>query len=495
MDFISIAIAGKLMDLYSNQDEFLSFPLGKVAFTNKSLDFMKSDSPTGVTELEKLNYKADFSRIVNIIPQDDILFDLDTSRFVWDEYIQCLNFSNFAKSSLTKEEEDKLNIAINFLGRNKPSLDVLKYLQYRNIFNEADKAYNQAKLSVELSTGNEEIILRKHWEAYLERELWEAREQAENDWINRGQKRIVENYQAIRNSLELRKYESAGKYLEEVRISEFLDTNGQGASIYSTLYSPTNIIESPWNKMTVTPSEIKSYFEKATDEIKKLFTANDSSSMDNLTSITLDYNYISVIRPWFRSSFFEMRNWKLTDDTVISDGNIPRSGKLPGYITGLILVKNINYQYINDLGTSGNTVLSILGERPLLDIIRDIKTEIPNKAVPVAGTNGSPDPGFIDPLPPINFRDVVIRPINIRPIDISVLLRPGYRDGDIGLGRPILRPEAIVEDNNDPDMLPEDLALESVSSANFSVDEGVFVIAFVCQRIPKAPNPDNSLTW
>lgn len=179
-----------------------------------------------------------------------------------------------------------------------------------------------------------------------------------------------------------------------------------------------------------------------------------------------------------------MRNWKLTDETVISDGKIPRSGKLPAYITGLILVKNIRYQYINDLDTSGNTILSILGERPLRDIIRDIKTEIPNNAVPVAGINGPPDPGFIDPLPPI------IRPIDIRPIDISVLLRPGYRDGN-----PILRPEAIVEDNNDPDMYPEDLTVESESSANFSVDEGVFVIAFVCQRIPKAPNPDNSLTW
>ncbi|OME95789.1 hypothetical protein BK124_18980 [Paenibacillus amylolyticus] len=484
MDYISIAIAVKLSNLYSNQDEFLSFPLGKIAFSNKSIDFMRSDSLTGVTELEKLNYKADFSRIVNIIPQDNIYFDMDASRFVWDEYIRCLEFSNFAKSSLTKEEEDELNVAINFLGRNNPSLDYLRYLQFKNVFDEADKTYSQAKLSVEFSTGQDSEILKKHWDSFLEKELREARGQAMNNWINLGKKNIIENYQAIRNTLELRKYDSAVKYLDDVRISEFVDTNGLGASIYSTLYSPTNIIGTDWNRMTITPSEIKSYYEKASEQIKSLFTANDSNNLENLESITLEYNYISVIRPWLHSSFFSMRNWKLSDDTIVSDGNVPRNGKLPALINGLVLIKNISYKYLNDEGepNSGSTVLSILGERPLNDILKEIKTEIPKKEIPISGIKGPTDVGLFDPLPPIDHGEVTIRPI-----DIGDLLRIG-NGGIIGP----FRPEAAVEDVN---VLENDVVINSESSTEYTVNEGCFVIAAICQRLPKAPNPDPNLTW
>ncbi|WP_330707099.1 hypothetical protein [Paenibacillus polymyxa] len=64
----------------------------------------------------------------------------------------------------------------------------------------------------------------------------------------------------------------------------------------------------------------------------------------------------------------------------------------------MILIKNISYKYLNKPEDSVSTVLSILGKRPLQDIIKEIWADIPNKEVPITGIKGPIDKGSIDPL-------------------------------------------------------------------------------------------------
>lgn len=515
MDYTSIAIVGKLNDLYENNDVFLSFPLGKIAFSHQSLDFLKQKSSTGASEIEKLNYRANFSRIVNMIPRDHVLFEMDASRFVWDEYQYALESANFAKSSLTTQEEKDLNEAIHFLGESKESSELKKYKFYRARFDVINRQYAQKKLSVELSTGVEGELLKKEWDTLLETELRDAKVRAEDEWINLGHKFKVEKYQSIRNSLEEKKYGNADKYLSDFRSSEFLDTNGVGASIYSTLYGPQNAFDPNvvWTEVVITSSEIQSYVDKATEEVKNLFSGEVSSDLNNLDSITLEYNNVSVIRPWFNSWFFEMRNWRLPENDIMSDGNIPRNGRLPAFISSMIMIKNVRYKYKSTPAQIDSEILSILGKRPLINVVKEIKNNFPKFEIPLGGQRGplpDPPPDWDLRIPGRAFGDFPSLAGERPPIitngngggDIPFLggERPPIFTNGNGGGRigEFNRPSERLDSISQPEMLEVNNVLteeEKAESVNYSFDEAIYVIAFVCQRLPKSPNPNTNLTW
>ena len=72
---LSLALATKLKMLFEKGDRFLTFPLG-LGFTYKYLNFMKDPSASGLTLQEQLNNKADFARLLNIIPRRTLRFFL-----------------------------------------------------------------------------------------------------------------------------------------------------------------------------------------------------------------------------------------------------------------------------------------------------------------------------------------------------------------------------------------------------------------------------------
>ncbi len=535
---ISLALATKLKMIFEKEDKFLTFPLG-IGFPYRYLNFMKDPSVSGLTLQEQLNNKGDFARLLNIIPDDGATFSADASRLLWDELKAVLKNSIFAVSGLSEAENRSLDQAIDFLTDLKTEEDgtaipvnsvaVTKYYEYKTVYENAVNTYLNEKITVENSTGPEGDKLKQQWTAYREKELIDIKNRAEADWKNLGFKVEVENNQAIKNTLELRKYLDMYRqaYLDEINISEIPDLNGLGIGFCTTFFSPIDAFDTnlPWTKLTLTKEEIASLVQNASVELKGLFNASQGS--DDIESCSLEYNNVVVIRPWYKPEFFASRYWKMSEDVVISDGNLPRKGKIPAYITSMVVVRNIKVTRKKKAG-SDPLILQIFSITPIqtLKMSRTpvtIKSRLASDVAPVrAGVE-------IGPKTVSRFSVAEAAPRSFRTMTATTAIRdkpfssPSFKSSLLmsSLKQPLTQPvdpqatlniklkekKSYVSEKyigmtiKTPfsPILPTSVELSGASANDLITEtynmDGVAVLAFVCKRVPMSPDPDNTLAW
>lgn len=350
---LSLALAVKLTRIFETDDKFLTFPLG-VGFSAKFLNFMKDPASSGLTLQEHLNFKGEFSLLLNIIPQDSPRFSNDASNLLWDELKSVLINSQFAQSALNEKEQKRLAEAEDFLTDDEkqesgvivpiysPALKA--YYHYKRIFESTEEAYLDEKITIESATGTESESLRQEWDAHREKQLLTAKARAEQDWLTLGFKKKVENFQATKNELETRRYLNHYRqdYLNELAISEIADFNNAGTGIYPSFFSPSDVFDpqTQWPKINLTKEEIITLANDAAPPLKSLF--NDGQGDEDIFAVTCEYNNVVIIRPWFKPEFFQSRYWKLPEHTsLVSDGKIPCQGKIPAFITSMIVIRNL----------------------------------------------------------------------------------------------------------------------------------------------------------
>lgn len=354
---ISLALAVKLKALFESPDKphkFLSFPKG-MAFTYDFLKFMFPPGESGLSAVAQQNYKCEFARMMNVSLQDSPHFFPDASVYLWESYESILRNSSFPQSTLIEQEEMQLLEAMQFLSVTQPgeagplsvpSPAYKAYIQYKTLFDQAEKAYLDEKLSVEAATGAEGDERKKQWRDHREKQLLDFVNQASAEWNTFGQKIAVEHYIAVKATLEQKKYANlrSDSYLKELEQSDVPDLNANGLATKLTFYSPHDIANTsiPWTSIHLTKDEISSFSEQAPSELKTLFEGGEGN--DDIEEVSLEYNTVFVARPWFRPEYFASRYWKLPDnfpDRVVSDGLVPCQGKIPAYISSMIVGRNI----------------------------------------------------------------------------------------------------------------------------------------------------------
>jgi hypothetical protein len=492
---ISLALATKLRKIFETEDKYLTFPLG-TSFTYQYLNFMKDPSISGLTLQEHLNNKGDFARLLNIVPSDATSFSPDASKLLWDELINILRMSTFAKSNLTVEENNLLNKAVDFLtditklddGTEIPvnSVIVNKYYEYKTVFDQAEATYLNEKMTVELSTGTEGEKLKQQWNAYREKQLLDIKNKAEDDWKNLGLREQVKYYQQVRSNLEPRKflglYKSA--YLNEIEISETPDLNGMGIGVYTTFFSPFDAFEPnlPWMEITLSKEEINQLVQVAPNDLKSIFNAGEGSN--DIESIKLEYKEVVIIRPWYKPEFFASRYWKFDDDIIVSDGHVPRQGKIPGYITSMLVVRKVMVIRKKTVQFSPIT-LPILTKDPLQTFIKEIQKKILEEKIP------KKIPNILNRLLDISLRTIIQQPkmaINDSKRSSLSMNYMNAKYAGITIKSPIIeipkKNELPSNQNRSEQFVTETL--------NF---DGVIVLAYICKRVPKSPNPDLTLVW
>lgn len=532
----SLALAVKLKmifkEMFEKEDKYLAFPnLAGLGFSYSYLEFMKDPSRTSLSAQEQLNFMADFSRQLNFIPEDKLAYVPDSSRFLWDEVRKILTDSIFAESALTPDEERQLTEAMDFLtddqidteGNRIPvnSPQVSRYYEYKTIAEEAERIYLDEKLSVKFAEGPDAQQLKEKWDAYREKQLKEAWDKAEEDWINLGFKRQVEEYSALKNSLELRKYLNIYRqgYLNELAISEIFDLNGRGIGFYTTFFSPSDAFDKqiPWTSITLTKSEIVGLVKEAPPELKNIFGA-DQGDVD-IEAISFEYNNIVILRPWFKPEFFKSRYWKLPDDRVISNGQVPRDGILPAFITSMIVARNVRITRRKEVAQQP-VVLPLVSKVPIQNyqvIEKPEPAPIPvverfdTKRMVLARSTLAERSSFTrvsaasaTPVAAISRGSIRVpkrlatdtfEPVADDKIKEGYLqIRPFYKAAKYE-GTTIKTPHRydliFANLKDDLRLQPENSQLVT-ETINF---DGVSVLALVCKRIPKSPDPDASLQW
>jgi hypothetical protein len=525
---ISLALAAKLRMLFEKNDKYLAFPLG-AGFTYRYLDFMKDPSVSGLTLQEALNNKGDFARLLNIIPDDGAFFSPAAGRFLWDAVLDALTASDFAQSGLNDADSRRLDEAIDFLtdikrlddGSEVPiySVAVNKYYEYKTLYEQAEASYLDEKITVESSTGPEGERLRSQWSAYREKQLLDIKNQAEENWKSLGFREQVKNFQQVRNDLEPRKYLNLYKsaYLNEIKISETPDLNGMGIGFYTTFFSPFDAFEKtlPWTKITLTKSEMQSLAQNAPPDLKAIFSAGATG--DDIETVSLEYNNVVVIRPWYKPEFFASRYWRLPNGEVISDGGTPRHGKIPGYVTSMIVVRNVAVTR-KKTSPPPPLTLPIFTKTPLrnLKLADRIERAVPhalersvgvkvNRPLMIDARLSPPTkPPGVAPLLPVMGTDRSsfsrIRPIIKLKNELAIpptRASESTRHNNYALAKyagttiksPILQ---IPENREELRRPPENKSSFLVETFSF---DGVIVLAYLCTRTPQCPNPDPHLHW
>lgn len=354
---ISLALAVKLKALFEQpdkKDKFLSFPRG-VAFTYDYLKFMFPPGESGLSAVDQQNYKCEFARMMNMSFEDGPQFLPDASAYLWDSYESILKNSSFPQSALTDQEEKQLLEATQFLSLTQsgaegsvtvPSPAYNAYIHYKTLFDKANNAYLDEKLSVENATGPEGDARKKQWREHREQQLLDFINQANSEWLNFGHKAKVDNYTAVKAALEQKKYVNliSSSYLSDLKLSDVPDLNANGLSTKLTFYSPRDITNKsiPWTSIHLSKDEINAFSETASPELRSLFDSGQGN--DDIEAVSLEYNTVAIMRTWFRQDYFSSRYWKLPDnfpDNVVSDGLVPCKGKVPIYISSMIVGRNI----------------------------------------------------------------------------------------------------------------------------------------------------------
>ncbi|MGW8959969.1 hypothetical protein [Paenibacillus sp. NPDC055715] len=530
---ISLALAVKLKKIYDREDQFLTFPLG-LAYSSRSLDFMKEEND--LSALEQLHFKADFARMMNEIPSDRAPVFSPSGTFLWNELKDILVNAVFATSTLSPEEEKQLAEAIDFLTDKQFNPDgtetvitsekVKAYATYKIAYEEANEAYLAEKLTVINATGEEGQRLKKIWDSGRERVLLNIKEQAMQNWINLGFKNEVEAFQMQRNILEVKKFAVLYRqsYINDINLAEVPDADANGIPFCVTFFNPRDAFDKnqAWIKVPLIKGEIDSLIQQAPDEIRGVFSADQGN--EDIESLSLEYKYVGVKRSWFRPEFFNSRHWKMSDDSVVSDGGIPRQGRVPAYITGMLVVRNITVT--KKKGSSGQAnVLPILNVLPLQKLTlvpHTIPGEVPPHVdigfpvleEPVRGSEiirereiirGSEirlatpvaartlDSGVIRARDIRSDIRVAEQPVRIRDHTViaqPVGLRTSFRTSidSMTVTNPRVRFPSLYIPINQPDPV----STEETVTETYNFD-GVAVLAFVCRRVPRSPDPDPNI--
>ena len=114
-----------------------------------------------------------------------------------------------------------------------------------------------------------------------------------------------------------------------------------GIGFYTTFYSPIDAFDTDfsWNTITLNSEEINELVKNAPVELKEIFWSNNEKS--DIIEVSLEYKEVAVLRPWFKPEFFTSKCWKLANNSLVSDGETPRKGIIPAYITSMIVVSRV----------------------------------------------------------------------------------------------------------------------------------------------------------
>jgi hypothetical protein len=517
---VSLALATKLKQIFENESSFLSFPVG-TGFSYRYLSFMKSPDVSGLSLQEQLNNKADFARLVNIVPSDSAVFSNDASRLLWDRLLQVLKASSFATSALRPSEEQALAQAIDLLtdvvqladGSQVPvnSAVLNRYYEYKTLRDAAEVAYLDEKITVESSSGPEGEALRQRWAEYREKQLRDARDAAEQNWQNLGHRQQVQAAQQTRSNLEPKKYLNLYReaYLSDIAVSEIPDLNSMGIGFYTTFFSPFDVFDptTSWNRVTLTRTEMASLINAAPADLRALFGSGESSG--DFDSVSFEYSNVALIRPWFRPEFFASRTWKLADETRVSDGNLPRRGEIPAYITSMLVARNVVIRRTRS-PAPGPVILPIFSPTSL----RSLKLEKQTPPIVVPRTSlarasvvsavkatASPasDPGNAKSAASVKL-GAVAKSTKLEPKLVTQTLEPAPAVKQRLVTREFVDAKYAGMTIKSPalDATPVEAAPAPGSpetiEERYSFD-GVTLLAWVCKRVPRSPDPDPGLVW
>jgi hypothetical protein len=209
-----------------------------------------------------------------------------------------------------------------------------------------------------------------------------------------------------------------------------------------------------------------------------------------VTSLSFEFRSVALVRSWLRSAVFGARFWKFPDGMPpVSDGATPPQGSWPCYAVAVVFARNIQVtmqaapQQPQRLSTLPPVALNsvVLRQPPLQKPLRleERPPTVATRLTPVRPMiMAQPVRGVAQVAQPVTPTSVA--PVATRPVQISPVLR---------LSDATYRTLPITKLSGAPSTPPTPQQTTGAPNNNISI------LAFICRRLPKTPDPDPALKW
>jgi hypothetical protein len=356
----SLSILEKLKNQFyqtvaSKGDYHVAFAPFAFTLTNEDFFFLKSNIETGEGARKYYKEQAEFSIIANSLLQKPFLWAIDGEKLLYNIYRDILSGAATIDPDFLTEEE-QLNIAnaekILYTPEKTYTNRYIKYREFaaKNLELER-KILDHDILKSSLQTEND----LARWKLESDR-LHSERNALLMDWQVIGERNFIESAMKIIDTKnEKTKFIKKWNEARDIKLkSPYLLVDGETEYLATTCI-PNGICDyqSPiWKKISLTEQEIiqlqNNFISSTSNEIVTEF----GNINVVLESITFEYCFLDIIRPWFDETVINNRYWDFREEgRVLSYGADSLSGEndvkgeAPSYPVKIILAKNIEFTF------------------------------------------------------------------------------------------------------------------------------------------------------
>jgi hypothetical protein len=497
---VVLGVAAKASQVFAQEDTFFSYPLSPLGFRRDELDAMVAGSTA-----EGRRTLAEFSYLVNAVPAGQ-LWSILPNGYLWDVYADVLDTAQLAESTRSEAEEAAYRKAYEYLhetredGSVSDSATVLAYRQCRDAWLVVAEEYRNAAAEAEAS---DDPAVDQRWREVTEPALAEKRREIERQWDTDGHRAEVEDAQRVEEQLGQRSAAEAWanyRRLFDPRIPEiFFETDVDGGRYVPTSFRPTSALEVAWPLINLTRDDLTALAASAPAALRERLGEGVDSGV---VTLSFEYSSVAVSRPWFAPDVFSSRSWRFLDPSkVISDGAEEPTGRCPAFVVGLVLLRNLRVSRrveagvpppVFNLGALHIGALRKIApepaavERPLMAArVMRLPSAEATEAAPVMARQlnrevllTSLDASAGEPAAEAPAGG---QPGSGRAAMVSVLKNVDFARLVIDLPPPVTEPV-------------EPAPSESLEVTTTPEDE-IYVLGFICKRVPKSPDPDLGLPW
>jgi hypothetical protein len=508
---VVLGLAGKATDVFAEPDTYLSFPFAPYGFDQSRLRALVDD-PMSAEGLQAL---AEFSLLVNEVPNSQI-WQPDSADRLWDIYGDVLDAVELAELPRTAEEEADYRRAFDLLYETSPegtvvdSEIVLTYEQHRDAYTAASQEYNNRKGQAGTTT---DPAVKAQW-GVDEPLLLERVAEAEQDWAVAGHRGEVDDARRLIRELGSRApvmVWSGYRKLFDPDLPEIsFRTSAEGWAFVPTAYLPSDVVDLEWPTISVSRSDLPGLAEKAPEELRSRLAGGSNDGL--IESVSFEYSSVTVSRPWFAPEAFGSRAWRFYEpNRVLSDGGTPPTGECTAYVRGLVLARKITIrrrsgQRSVNLGFLSTRRIPVPSSfvRPyptgaLLERMNIRRAAVVRAAIPTETAEARVTVRDHRAAIPHATRDHRgASPSGQRPLRVAAVAAAVARP-ELSVARPAAADPLPLVISRVSRLHPpvEAVAIAQPPSAGEQTSDpnDIYIIAFICRLLPKAPDPDPSFTW
>ncbi len=316
-----LALAAKVNKVFHEEESFLSVPLGLPSYSPEQFAAIPR-APESASQLLQL---SEFSRLVNLKP-DGAIWRRRPSALLWTIVSDIFKNAIVANKQDAVEDESQYHQALSVLRRKNDKGDYVDSEKVRS-YRQYEDAWRQLIQRHRAAEANERD---QHHLLGIRSEL----ESLNVDWLDKGFKEEVEDaLRSLHNSSPQRIRHIWDDW--SLRLMDSVDklTDIHGNRFMPTVYSPSNVIESPaWVTIEIDADELQSLVADAEPELATVLDIGDSSK-GPIVGIKFQATSVSIVRSWLSHDLFSSRFWRFQDPNRMLDWE--------GYVTGLVLIRNL----------------------------------------------------------------------------------------------------------------------------------------------------------